>query len=80
MNRKEHSLLYHTMHSRPMPECLPLFFLLALGVTVLILWLVPVRMPQRVKPMGVGAVYKKEGRLADFVIRRNSPLPLHLPL
>lgn len=73
-------MLYHTMHSRPMPGCLPLFFLLALGVTVLILWLVPVQMPQRVKPMGVGAVYKKEGRLADFVIRRNSPLPLYLPL
>ena len=80
MKRKEHSLLYHTMHSRPMPGCLPLFFLLALGITVAIIWFVPVKMPQRVRPMGVGSVYKKEGRLADFLIRRNSPLPLHLPL
>lgn len=80
MKRKEHSLLYHTMHSRPMPGCLPLFFLLAMAITLSIIWFVPVKMPQRVQPKGVGAVYKKEGRLADFVIRRSSPLPLHLPL
>ena len=77
---KEHSLLYHTMHSRPMPGCLPLFFLLALVVAGGILWLVPVRMPERVRPKGPGKVYMKNGRLADFVLRRSSPLPLHLPM
>lgn len=80
MKDKEHSLLYHTMHSRPMPGCLPLFFLLAMVVVGVGLWVAPVEMPERVKPRGVGKVYKKEGRLADFVLRRQSPLPLHLPL
>lgn len=77
---KENSLLYHTMHSRPMPGCLPLFFLLALIVAGVIIWLVPVKMPERVRPRGAGEVYMKNGRLADFVLRRSSPLPLHLPL
>lgn len=80
MKDKEHSLLYHTMHSRPMPGCLPLFFLLAMIVVGVGLWVAPVEMPERVKPRGVGKVYKKEGRLTDFVLRRQSPLPLHLPL
>lgn len=80
MKDKGHSLLYHTMHSRPMPGCLPLFFLLAMVVVGVGLWVAPVEMPERVKPKGVGKVYKKEGRLADFVLRRQSPLPLHLPL
>lgn len=77
---KENSLLYHTMHSRPMPGCLPLFFLLALIVAGIIIWYVPVKMPERVRPKGAGEVYMKNGRLADFVLRRSSPLPLHLPL
>lgn len=80
MKDKEHSLLYHTMHSRPMPGCLPLFFLLAMVVVGVGLWVAPVEMPERVRPRGVGKVYKKEGRLTDFVLRRQSPLPLHLPL
>lgn len=79
MKRKEHSLVYHTMHSRPMPGCLPLFFLMAMAITGLVIWLLPVRMPERVRPKGNGVVYLKQGRLADFVIRRESPLPLHLP-
>lgn len=80
MKDKEHSLLYHTMHSRPMPGCLPLFFLLAMIVVGVGLWVAPVKVQERVKPKGVGKVYKKEGRLTDFVLRRQSPLPLHLPL
>lgn len=80
MKDKEHSLLYHTMHSRPMPGCLPLFFLLAMILVGVGLWVAPVKVPERVKPRGVGKVYKKEGRLTDFVLRRQSPLPLHLPL
>lgn len=79
MKDKEHSLLYHTMHSRPMPGCLPLFFLLATGVVALGIWLVPVKMPERVRPQGVGRVYIKNDRLTDFVLRRQSPIPLHLP-
>ena len=80
MKEKEHSLLYHTMHSRPMPGCLPLFFLMAMAVVGVGIWFAPVEMPKRVKPKGVGQVYVKKDRLTDFVVRRTSPLPLHLPL
>ncbi len=80
MKDKEHSLLYHTMHSRPMPGCLPLFFLMALVVVGAGMWFAPVEMPRRVMPKGVGRVGVKNDRLTDFVVRRTSPLPLHLPL
>ncbi|MBR5194841.1 MAG: hypothetical protein IKW48_01720 [Akkermansia sp.] len=80
MKDKEHSLLYHTMHSRPMPGCLPLFFLMALVAVGAGLWFAPVEMPKRLMPKGVGRVGVKNDRLTDFVVRRTSPLPLHLPL
>lgn len=80
MKPKEQSLLYHTMHSRPMPGCLPLFFLMAMALVGLGLWLAPVDMPDRIRPKGVGKVYIKKDRLTDFVLRRTSPLPLHLPM
>lgn len=79
MKDKEHSLLYHTMHSRPMPGCLPLFFLLSMVVVGVGIWFVPVEMPKRIRPAGVGRVYLRQDRLTDFVLRRTSPLPLHLP-
>ena len=79
MKDKEHSLLYHTMHSRPMPGCLPLFFLLAMVVVGACVWFAPVEMPERVRAKGVGKVYVKNDRLSRFVLRRESPLPLHLP-
>lgn len=80
MKDKEHSLLYHTMHSRPMPGCLPLFFLLSMVVVGVGIWFVPVEMPKRIRPAGVGRVYLRNDRLTDFVLRRTSPLPLQLPL
>lgn len=67
------------MHSRPMPGCLPLFFLLALGVAALCIWIAPVKMPERVRPKGTGQVFVKTDRLTHFLLRRQSPLPLHLP-
>ena len=79
MKNKEHSLLYHTLHSRPMPGCLPLFFVLSLGVVALGLWLAPVEMPERVRPKGEGTVLVKNDRLTRFLLQRQSPLPLHLP-
>ena len=79
MKDKEKGLLYHTMHSRPMPGCLPLFFLLALGVAALCIWIAPVKMPERVRPKGTGQVFVKTDRLTHFLLRRQSPRPLHLP-
>ncbi len=80
MKKKEHSLLYHTMHSRPMPGCLPLFFLMAMVVVGAGMWFAPVEMPKRPVPKGVGRVYIRNDRLTDFMLRRMSPIPLHLPL
>ena len=80
MKDKEHSLLYHTLHSRPMPGCLPLFFLFSLLVTAGIIWLAPVEMPRPHMPKGVGKVHVKKDRLTNFMLRRQSPLPLYLPL
>ena len=80
MKDKEHSLLYHTMHSRPMPGCLPLFFGLAVIVVGCIVWFAPVEMPERVRPEGLGRVSVKDGRLINFIVKRQSPLPLHMPL
>lgn len=79
MKIKERGLLYHTLHSRPMPGCLPLFFLMALVVVGLGLWLAPVEMPERVHPRGNGQVLMKNDRLTRFLLQRRSPLPLHLP-
>ncbi len=80
MKNKEHSLLYHTMHSRPMPGCLPLFFGLALIVVGGIIWFAPVEMPERVRSEGLGRVSVKDDRLINFIVKRQSPLPLHMPL
>ena len=80
MKNKEHSLLYHTMHSRPMPGCLPLFFALVLVVVGGAIWVAPVRMPERVRPEGVGRVSVKDDRLIHFIVKQQSPLPLHMPL
>ena len=80
MKDKEHSLLYHSLHSRPMPGCLPLFFLMAMVVVGVGIWFIPVKMPERVLPKGVGRLYVKNDRFTDFILRRTSPIPLHLPL
>lgn len=79
MKHKEQSLLYHTMHSRPMPGCLPLFFCMALVFVGICFWLVPVRLPDMLRPAGRGKVYDRKDDFTEFLIRRRSPLPLQLP-
>jgi len=78
--QKEHSLLYHAMHSRPMPGCLPLFFLLAALVVAALMLLVNVQMPQRVRPHGHGKVTYRNDEITAMRMQLRSPLPLILPV
>lgn len=76
---KEHSLIYHSLHSRPMPGCMPLFMLLSalfLGGAML---LVKVVMPEPLRPKGEGNVYYRDDAILRFQINQRSPLPLRMP-
>ena len=78
--QEEHSLLYHAMHSRPMPGCLPLFFLLAALLVAGLMLLADVRMPQRVRPQGHGKVTYRSDEITNMRMQLRSPLPLILPV
>ncbi len=76
---KEHSLIYHSLHSRPMPGCMPLFMLLSalfLGGAML---LIQVVMPERIRPQGEGNLYYRDDAILRHQINQRSPLPLRLP-
>lgn len=79
MKRDPIKLIYHTLHKRPMPGCLPLFFLLAALVVLGIISLVRVVAPPPLRPQGVGNVYYKNDELTRFQVRQRSALPLRLP-
>lgn len=76
---KHTKLIYHSLHKRPMPGCLPLFFLLAALVVAGVISLVEVRLPQPLRPRGIGAMYYKDDELTRFQVRQRSALPLRLP-
>lgn len=82
MKKEEHSLLYHAMHSRPMPGCLPLFFTLAAVVVGAVLLLVHVQFravprPES-KPVAQVTYYRDE--ITAMRMQLRSPLPLLLPV
>lgn len=77
---KEQSLLYHAMHSRPMPGCLPLFFILAAIIVGLIMLCVEVEMPKRIRPEGHGKVTFRNDEITAMRMQLRSPLPLILPV
>lgn len=79
-NKEEHSLLYHAMHSRPMPGCLPLFMLLAAVVVGFLLLWVDVKMPERVRPQGYGKITYRNDAITAMRMQLRSPLPLLLPV
>lgn len=79
MKNKPAKLLFHSLHSRPMPGCLPLFFLMAAAVTGVVIALVHVTLPQQLRPRGVGNVYYRNDELTRFQVRQSSALPLRLP-
>ena len=72
-------LLFHSMHKRPMPGCLPLFFLVAAVVVGCIICMVQVTLPRQVRPKGVGNIYYRNDELTRFQVRQRSALPLRLP-
>lgn len=72
-------LIYHSLHKRPMPGCLPLFFLLAALATAGVIWLVRVKLPEPFRPRGVGDVQYRNDELTRFQVRQRSALPLRLP-
>lgn len=72
-------LIYHSLHKRPMPGCLPLFFMLAALVSGLVMWLVEVKLPEPFRPRGTGVVHYRNDELTRFQVRQRSALPLRLP-
>lgn len=79
MKEQEDSLVYHTLHGRPMAGCLPLFFILSCLFLGGLLMALKVEMPPRIPPKGEGRVYYRNDDLVHFNLRQRSPLPLNLP-
>ena len=72
-------LIYHSMHKRPMPGCLPLFFIMAALLVIGLICMVRVITPTPLRPRGVGNIYYKNDELTRFQVRQRSALPLRLP-
>lgn len=72
-------LIYHSMHSRPMPGCLPLFFLMAAVVVGAVICLVHVVLPKPPPPPREGHVYLRRDAMTSYHVRQASSLPLRLP-
>ncbi len=78
-SEKEHNLIYHSLHSRPMPGCMPLFMLLSALFLGGLMLLVQVDTPKRIHPKGEGNIYYRDDSILRFQISQRSPSPLHLP-
>ena len=76
---KEHNLIYHSLHSRPMPGCMPLFMLLSALFVGGALLLVNVEMPKPLRSKGEGNVYYRDDAILRFQVNQRSPLPFALP-
>lgn len=73
-------LIYHSMHKRPMPGCLPLFFAMSALAVAGVMLLVEVKLPEPLRPRGVGNVFYQNDELTRFQVRQHSALPLQLPV
>ncbi len=76
---KEHNLIYHSLHSRPMPGCMPLFMLLSALLVGGLMMLVHVDTPKRLRPKGEGNIYYRDDAILRYQISLRCPTPLHLP-
>lgn len=79
-DQENNGLLYHAMHSRPMPGCLPLFFLIAAIIVGTLMLCVDVAMPEPVRPKGHGQVTFRNDEITAMRMQLRSPLPLLLPV
>lgn len=61
---------------RNLHGCLPLFLLLSVVLTGVGLWFLPVKMQERVRPLGEGKVYYHNRGLVNYEAARKSPLTL----
>lgn len=61
---------------RDLHGCLPLFLLPSVVLIGCGLWLLPVRMEERVRPKGEGKVYYQNKGLVNYEAARKSPLTL----
>ena len=61
---------------RQLHGCLPLFLLLSAALIGVGLWLLPVKMKERLRPSGEGKVYYHSSGLMNFEAVRKSPLTL----
>ncbi len=72
-------LTFHTRFDRRAHGCLPLFVVGVFLVVLSAIWLVPVKKPEPLRPLGVGEVMRESDPVTEFLVREHSPLPLLQP-
>lgn len=80
MKDKEHSLIYHALHSRPMPGCLPLFFIFSVAIIAAVFLLVKVKPNPQIQSNGKAKISLRSDELTAMRLQLRSPLPLLLPV
>lgn len=78
MEEEQQNLTYHTRELVHGYGCLPFFLLVSLPIIGL-LFLVPVKMPERLVPQGEGLIYYNDNTGVELSARAFSPLPLLQP-
>lgn len=72
-------LTFHTRFDRRAHGCLPLFVIGVFLAVLTVIWLVPVKKPEPLRPLGIGEVMRESDALTELIVRENSPLPLLQP-
>lgn len=72
-------LTFYTRFDRRAHGCLPLFVVAVFAVVLAVIWSVPVKKPEQLRPRGVGEVMRESDAVTEFLVREHSPLPLLQP-
>lgn len=72
-------LTFHTRFDRRAHGCLPLFVVCIFLAVLTLIWSVPVKQPEPLRPRGVGEVMRESDLVTEFLVREHSPLPLLQP-
>lgn len=78
-NTPPEDLTFHTRFDRRAHGCLPLFVAGVFLAVLTAIWLVPVKKPEPLRPLGVGEVMRECDAVTEFLAREHSPLPLLQP-